>query len=362
MGDIVLRVPRLTVACFERPYHRWDILPWLSGVPVLDRDRHLIMVMQAYVDDSGKDDPPLYVLGGYIARAEQWARFSDQWKAALDESGLSHFKMQDAFTLSGEFKGWTQDRRDEALRRFASIIRDNVLAAISATVMHDDYKEVFSGRVTKFLDRAYLFLFSYVQYSAMLWQIHNNFDEPIDFIFDEQLHDSDIINDKFGDMLSSAPGQFRKRAGSRPVHASDKIVLPLQAADMFAWHVRRVYYERGRGSRVNTAAIPILNEISHEQTHLSKERLVSMLQGLSAEAASRGTMYPYEIKAMIENMDRILSMSNAAKIAKSSPGDLVSMTAIPASGMSRFRFVHSCPRVRTSHLHRKAGDDCLGES
>jgi len=344
------------------PHQVWDLLPWLCGVAEPQRSKQLIMVMKAFIDDSGKDDPPVYVLAGYIARAEQWVAFSDEWSAALHEAGLTHFKMQDAFTLSGEFKDWTPERRDQALVRFASIIRKNVLAGISATVMHDDYKEVFSGRVTKFLDRAYLFLFSFVQYSAMLWQIHNNFDEPIDFVYDEQLHDSDVLNDKFGDMLSHAPEEFRRRAGNRPVHASDKIVLPLQAADLFAWHVRRVYYERTRHRRANTAAMPILNEIPHEQTHLSKERLANMLRGLSDEAASRGTLYPYEVKAMVENMDRILSMSNAEKISNASPGDLVSLTAIPASGMSRFRFVHSCPRVRTSHLHRKAGDDCLGVS
>lgn len=339
----------------------WDILPWLCGVPAPERDRQLIMVMKAYIDDSGKDDPPVYVLAGFIARAEQWVGFTDEWADALSRASLSHFKMQDAWTFGGEFKGWPFAERDALLRKLAKIVRRHVLAAISARVAHDDYREVFEGQVTPFIDRAYLFLYWNVMYSAFQWQIDNNFNEPIDFVYDEQVYDADIVNLHFSPFLSTAPKPFRSRIGNRPVHADDKRVLPLQAADMYAWHLRRLFYERGRGKRLSTAALDTLSEIPHVSTPLSRDVLENANRQLHEFVRQDGKMFPYEVQQMLENVDAILSMANFERVRDGAPNSVIPVSAIPASGMRRFVLVHNCPRFHNPHLHRRAGDSCLAE-
>jgi hypothetical protein len=58
--------------------------------------RRLLMVLNAYVDASGKGDPKLLVLAGYIATAETWIEFSKEWQSRLDQAGMPYFKMNDA--------------------------------------------------------------------------------------------------------------------------------------------------------------------------------------------------------------------------------------------------------------------------
>jgi hypothetical protein len=44
--------------------------------------RRPLMVFQAFVDDSYTDDAS-YVLAGYVAEAESWAKFAFDWSAPL---------------------------------------------------------------------------------------------------------------------------------------------------------------------------------------------------------------------------------------------------------------------------------------
>jgi hypothetical protein len=55
---------------------------------------------QAAVGDSGSEpQSPIFILGGFIAPADQWARFSAEWKAALDEPpGIAYFKLTEAMS------------------------------------------------------------------------------------------------------------------------------------------------------------------------------------------------------------------------------------------------------------------------
>ena len=45
------------------------------------------MVLRAYIDESehqASEGPPVFVMGGFIAPAESWAKFSDEWQEVLD--------------------------------------------------------------------------------------------------------------------------------------------------------------------------------------------------------------------------------------------------------------------------------------
>ena len=67
------------------------------------------MVLQAFIDESGKND--WFVLGGYIASAEAWAAFSKDWEQILplgirDKKGF-HFT---CMRRVGCQKGWKESR------------------------------------------------------------------------------------------------------------------------------------------------------------------------------------------------------------------------------------------------------------
>jgi hypothetical protein len=71
--------------------------------------------------------------------------------------------------------------------------------------------------------------------------------EPVDFIFDEQLYKSDVVQSAYSIFLRDAPDQYRALIGARPRHKNDKRCLPLQAADMLAWHIRREQADQETG-------------------------------------------------------------------------------------------------------------------
>lgn len=62
---------------------------------------------------------------------------------------------------------------------------------------------------------------------------------PIDFVFDEQEGVDADIGLFFDYMKQSLPKGAQRLINGRPVYKNDKLVLPLQAADMLAWHLRR---------------------------------------------------------------------------------------------------------------------------
>jgi hypothetical protein len=132
----------------------WQLRPSLSGLAPAERMRRLLLVMQAYVDDS--TEPPVFVLAGFLARAEQWASLSAKWAEALElPPKLDYFKMKEAHACTGQFYGCSEQARDDRLALLCEIIKGHVLAAISAAVRHDDYQDVFKGRFAKPLDHPF---------------------------------------------------------------------------------------------------------------------------------------------------------------------------------------------------------------
>jgi hypothetical protein len=55
------------------------------------------MVLQAFVDDSGIGQPPVYILAGWIADAAKWADFLTEWDRVLRMSPrIRYFKFAEA--------------------------------------------------------------------------------------------------------------------------------------------------------------------------------------------------------------------------------------------------------------------------
>ncbi len=88
-------------------------------------------MMEAYADDSGTGDPPVFLLAGFVGRAERWAEFSERWIEALrGRPRLKYFKMKEAAALEGQFKGWSESDRDKRLATLVDIIKDYGFLAV----------------------------------------------------------------------------------------------------------------------------------------------------------------------------------------------------------------------------------------
>src|SRR5436305_305419 len=99
----------------------------------MKRRNRILVMLQAYFDDSLGGNfhgrPMVLVLGGFIATAEAWAAFSDEWQRILDfPPRISVFKMNDAMLGKGELRGVPKDVRDEKIKLLASTANDHAIA------------------------------------------------------------------------------------------------------------------------------------------------------------------------------------------------------------------------------------------
>jgi hypothetical protein len=116
----------------------------------------MISEYQAYIDDSGKGQEPVFVLAGFVAPTAAWASFSDEWAGALrGPPSLAYFKMKEAAACRGQFVDWRDAARDNFLRRLIGIIDRHVTVGIGSVIPQKAYKEVFQGRIAPGADTPY---------------------------------------------------------------------------------------------------------------------------------------------------------------------------------------------------------------
>lgn len=198
-------------------------------------------MLQCYVDGSGTGSPDLFVMAGYIAPAERWAEFSREWQERLDmRPPLPYFKMNEMAQSPGRLEraGW-----------FYRVIEEYVTGAISVVIpVQDLVSEVRKAPWPKGLqidhfENPFYYAFHSMVNGVAHEQLNWGITQPIDFIFDYE------TVRKFPQhwwelMKIGASPRARTVMGDRPIFRDDQKILPLQAADLWAWWVRKWALER----------------------------------------------------------------------------------------------------------------------
>jgi hypothetical protein len=134
--------------------------------------------------------------------------------------------------------------------QFHRIIQEHVIVGISCALPYAAFNNTF--RKSLFIKEVYRspFFFAFFSLIDLLRQRQSKLelDEPVDFIFDKQVMEKSAIFEAW-DAFSSHPDRIGSLLGSTPIFADDKEVLPLQAADMTAWVMRRRWIERASGAQ-----------------------------------------------------------------------------------------------------------------
>jgi len=223
----------------------------VSGFPGMRRRNRLLAMFQAFLDESatGSVHEGLFVMAGYVATAEKWAAFSDEWQQHLDYRS-PHFRNIEAFHWA-EMLSSPGDR--ERIGWFYRIIEDHVHAAMAVIIDMRALNRVFNEfpwpqdkrQHLEPLRNPYYIAFHSVLTGMPKGQNLIGVDSPIDFFFDDNSNKERCL--RGWDLLKrSARPELLALMGETPAFRDDKKVLPLQAADLWSG-ITRTWAEKTLG-------------------------------------------------------------------------------------------------------------------
>lgn len=200
------------------------------------------MDLSAYFDDSGSDTGERdLVFAGLVNSDDAWEQFSVAWRVALSKTPpIGYLKMAEANSLRGQFSGWTRDARDQKLQDLAEILdRFRPSWSFDISISRAEYDSHVSPASPRGLSTPY-FALTFGAVSAVARHLAGEGAiTPVSFVFDEQSGvDKDVA--LFFDYMIENLDLDSRGLIKMPIGYGDDIRnLPLQAADMLAWHIRR---------------------------------------------------------------------------------------------------------------------------
>jgi hypothetical protein len=88
------------------------------------------------------------------------AAFSDDWQQALGmRPRLDYFKYSEARSFTGQFLGWSEQSRNERVRRLMAILVEHSPLGVSSAMPHDLYQQIFGANPDKVIRFPYFFCF-----------------------------------------------------------------------------------------------------------------------------------------------------------------------------------------------------------
>lgn len=265
-GNVIIAGPSITdyrLMASGILSHVWRVSPrndrvWtqVSGLAPNKASARLLLVLQAFIDESFDDR--VFVLGGYIASAETWAEFSEEWESILEYAlrggdGDWRFKMVEM--------AQTAERIERSIAFFNIIKKFGLnITSISVAFRIADHRKALERIycLNAFIDfgdykNPYIVALSCLllhlceKRTGVLGDIFG--DEKIDFIFDEREGERSIVTSAW-DRISVQPEQMRRHFGATPRFERDEEFLPLQAADMLCWWTRELFGDNAENKSI----------------------------------------------------------------------------------------------------------------
>jgi hypothetical protein len=237
--------------------------------------------IQSFVDESeGAKEGKILLLSACVHRVSQWTQLSDDWQVVLDTSpSIRSFHMREARSFTGSFAGWKSLARDLKLIALTEVILRHRPHVISCWVSREDYNDVMRGSAPFDLRNAYFQCFAGIVIKVAEYLKLNGITVPADYVFDEK---GDTGNEAllwYAALKDGAPPEIRPLMGSTPVFRDDEDVLPLQVADLIAWHKRRE--KENPGLDTERAATMRIDELPGGEIHLTRKQLEAEVAWMS---------------------------------------------------------------------------------
>lgn len=201
-----------------------------------------MMDLSAYFDDSGSEtgDRDL-VFAGLVNSEDAWGQFATAWREALAEApSIFYLKMAEANGLRGQFATWTRQARDKKLEALTEVMhRFRPMWTFSFSVSRAEYDSHVSPVASRGLATPYFATTFGATSMVARYLASEGITTPVSFVFDEQNGVSADVALFFDYMIENLDPPSRALIKMPISYGNDMSDLPLQAADMLAWHIRR---------------------------------------------------------------------------------------------------------------------------
>jgi hypothetical protein len=224
----------------------------------------LVGVLKAYLDESADGTSEhVFVVAGWLGHSGVWEKFIPRWCKRVLSEGVERFHMTRCNSGHEEFHGWPDGRRNALIADLIALICEFELTGFGAGILLEDYRGVKqanpAAKANIWLNNPYFITFNWcIQEMCLAHRgeqiaILNDRHEGVEFRLGEYFN-----------QISDEPAVVYSKQLSSLTFGNSKDQIPLQAADLVAWEVRRELLRRKIGSLLTerepfVALLPKLN-------------------------------------------------------------------------------------------------------
>lgn len=226
------------------------------------------MSVYSYADESGThDDSKIVVIAGWVSTRKRWLKFCRQWQHELNQKRAPYLHMKElnrSARPKNKFRKWSQERTDKFVHAMIPIARDNAIFGLICAIDMAGYKSLHPGLFVSDYPTPYVYAFQ-LFFEEMLKVLNGAtpfkhgiaMDEVCHPVFDQGPH-QESAHRAFS-LLTKFKDQRNRYGNIGFAHHKDyvdkqgmviKATLPLQAADLLAYHAYSIYLLEAAGKKL----------------------------------------------------------------------------------------------------------------
>jgi hypothetical protein len=192
--------------------------------------------MEAYFDESGTHHGSrAMVVAGHLFSPEGAAGITRDFDSALKQFGVPYFRMSQCANGAGPFKSLSTDDRIALEKKLIVSIHLRMEAGFALAIAVNEYYRLTDERFRNARGDAYSFCCQWCLHQVGLWADKNSVDDSVKYFFESGHATAERTNAYFNKIRLNEEATKKYRYKSH-TFADKKTLLPLQVADILAWH------------------------------------------------------------------------------------------------------------------------------